>query len=238
MLSCRSENEIDLCADTPPIPLIQPDDLPDLHDTTQESLQDQYPMHAIPVIQPDDLLLEVNERQEDGPQEESDNPVSDASVVERPKSAVEVGEGYASICVANRLSRKAAQEIWAYMTLHQEELGYGSIPHYRTLQRKLFARMTVTITMDMVHRDSATGIAKTETNLFKYPVKFYRDNPIFRREWVITKCCLRRTVQFHLDHHPGTGPDDWRNVMLSDDGVPESKSTAVSFDVISLKFIG
>jgi hypothetical protein len=75
-------------------------------------------------------------------------------------------------------------------------------------------------------------------NLTTFPTLMFRKNPKLKRCWTITYINLHDLISFHLRQHPESRMDDWREVILSDDGVPESNSTSISYDCISVKFVG
>ncbi len=72
----------------------------------------------------------------------------------------------------------------------------------------------------------------------EYPRRWYAQRPKYERQWTMTKVSVEAILGFHLRLHPRTNIDDWRNVILSDDGIPESKSSSISFDCVSILFVG
>lgn len=69
-------------------------------------------------------------------------------------------------------------------------------------------------------------------------VKYFTQHPDLDPCWTITRVKVSDVLQFHLRLHPGTTPQQWRKVSFSDDGIPESNSSNISLDIISLNFTG
>ncbi len=150
------------------------------------------------------------------------------------------GEMFASLCMANRVSRRGASAIWDFMTKALKRMTpderNGPVECYRTSQRRLTAGLNIDVRMDIEDMHVPTSVPDIRRNLLKYSRTFYALNPEWSRRWILTRCSVHDILAFHRRLHPDIPFDQWHEVILSADGVPESKSSSVSFDCVSLKF--
>lgn len=81
-----------------------------------------------------------------------------------------------------------------------------------------------------------TGVEVFTRNRDKYPRQKFKRRNIWDLQWDITKVRIEDVIAIHKRLHPDGV--QCRTVTLADDDVPESNSTKVSFQVVSLRFKG
>jgi DNA-dependent RNA polymerase auxiliary subunit epsilon len=153
------------------------------------------------------------------------------------------GTKFASLILSHTISQRGANAIWNFLGSHREAFADPNgdrpkFPSYKTFYRKLVKEIPVQVTMDVLLVNSDTNEKDLRLNLHVFPRKELAGKPELKLQWVITKSSVHELRNFHLQLHPNTTAQQWRDVLISDDGIPESKSTSISFDVVSINFIG
>ena len=84
-------------------------------------------------------------------------------------------------------------------------------------------------------KNKITGIIVKEENLSEFPKLKYGNKAEWMLLYEISSVNLSDIIQCNEKLHPNIQHEDYK-LIISNDGVPESKSSSISLDVISVKF--
>ena len=149
---------------------------------------------------------------------------------------------FLDITVANAIPRKAAQRLLNVFLEYREVLPADVTLKFQTLKRREFKKQPTPL-MDVYVQDLQQDVLIRKLGLKEYPTAMFKNRQRFRPVLVRTYFRIKDVLQVakHL-HMPSENFTDFDSsrIVLSYDGVPESKSSGVnsSLSVICLRFHG
>ena len=149
---------------------------------------------------------------------------------------------FLDITVANAIPRKAAQNLLTVYLKYRESLPADFSLQYQTLKRQAFKKQPTPF-MDVYVRDLFNQELIKKRGLKEYPTAMYtnrqRYRPVLVRTYFRIKDVLNVAKELHmpLENSPEF---DCARIVLSYDGVPESKTSGVnsSLSIVCLRFHG
>ncbi len=117
--------------------------------------------------------------------------------------------------------------------LVSEALTKKTLPKFRAMRRQTAKKKAPKVKLDVVYE--AEGEAKKLTGLMSFPKKQLATSVVDHR-YTLYYVSLARVLDMHMELHPHV--NDVVEFDLSVDGVPESKSSGRSVDILSVRFVG
>ena len=152
-----------------------------------------------------------------------------------PNSNVfKLGERFHSIAAKHDISDFAANDLWNLMKSVVPQEQRNSMKCFKTVRNRHY-KVLPPIFMDIEFEDSCTGEVKTLSKKEVFPKKLFQKNPHWRLKSVVTYVRIKGILKILYYIHPELKGKQL-HAILSDDGVPESKSRARSVDILSIKF--
>jgi len=133
------------------------------------------------------------------------------------------------------ISEEAAKDLWNFAVTHSEEISnlkdQNRIQSYITSKRQAIKDLP-RISIKIVYKDLRTGDILTEDNLDEFPKSRLMDIKKYKLLYTVTKIDVNELFSKLKHLHDFTK----EKIVLSIDGVPETKSGGVTIEVIAFKF--
>ena len=159
----------------------------------------------------------------------------DVNPLSRDYVARSVAQKFHQVVARHSIADGAAADLWELfkeMAPERERRKYRS---YRTIRDRHYKKLPP-ILMDISYEDTQTGDFVLMEKKLSFPKNKFKRNPHWKLRYVVTYVSVRDILRIVCSLHPEMLGQAAYHATLSDDGVPESKSTTRSIDVLSIKF--
>jgi hypothetical protein len=165
----------------------------------------------------------------------ADQPIPDASVMRK----------FLALTYCRGVSLANGNAMWEFFrenvtALHECKLEAAftgkDLPCFKTIRRRTGFDLPP-ILLSCSHRDLTTGDIVRVDDVATFPKKKFQDRQRYKLLSEVTSVSLKDLVKFHTRIHPDMNPSQ-HPITISIDGVPESKSGGLTFDVFSVRFSG
>lgn len=137
-----------------------------------------------------------------------------------------------SIIAKHDLSDRAATNLWDFVkTLFDDNIA-KKMKSFITVRNQHY-QMLPRILLDIEYEEVNQKTKHSMTKLTKFPKKLFKRHPEWRLISVVTYVHVEGILKLYQHLHPGKEASDCK-VILSDDGVPESKVRSI--DILTIKF--
>ncbi len=196
---------------------------------------DAAPEYGEPDVDDNDAYLAGGEAADQSAEAEHDEEAGNENhglpaATAKPRSVDDVSVFFASMQARREVPISVMSDILAYVRENQEFMN-EDLPSFRQMRYK--AMQTVPTVLHDVKCLRSDGTTASFFDLKSFPKKLICQQQL-RVEYVLYHTSLKEVVRLHEEVHPH-GPDA-EDFDLSLDGVPESKSSGLSIDILSLSF--